>query len=127
MMDKFARFRFQPCLPLGKDGRRVTASKEHISLSREAAGEGIVLLKNLNNALPLSLNEKVALFGKATIEYIKGGGGSGDVHCPYIRNIYEGFIEKEDENKVEVWTTSAVKSPASCVSLSTVTLCPTTI
>lgn len=103
MMDKFARFRFQPCLPLGKDGRRVTASKEHISLSREAASEGIVLLKNLNNALPLSLNEKVALFGKATIEYIKGGGGSGDVHCPYIRNIYEGFIEKEDENKVEVY------------------------
>ena len=55
MIDKFARFRFQPCLPLGKDGRRVTASKEHIALSREAAGEGIVLLKNNNNALPLSL------------------------------------------------------------------------
>ena len=91
MMDKYARFRFQPCLPLGKDGRRVTASPEHTALSRRAAGEGMVLLKNENNALPLSKTEKVALFGKATIEYIKGGGGSGDVHCPYIRNIYEGF------------------------------------
>ena len=39
--------------------------------------------------------EKVALFGKATIEYIKGGGGSGDVNVPYIRNIYEGFCEKD--------------------------------
>ncbi len=93
-MDKYARFRYQPCLPLGKDGRRVTASEEHAALSRRAASEGMVLLKNENNALPLSKNEKVALFGKATIEYIKGGGGSGDVHCPYVVNIYDGFKNK---------------------------------
>ena len=94
MMDKFARFRYQPCLPLGKDGKRVTASAEHAQLSRRAATEGMVLLKNTNKALPLAKTEKIALFGKATIEYIKGGGGSGDVHCPYIRNIYEGFKMK---------------------------------
>ncbi len=93
-MDNFARFRFQPCLPLGKDGKRVTASSEHIALSRSAAADGMVLLKNENKALPLKEGEKIALFGKATIEYIKGGGGSGDVHCPYVRNIYEGFKEK---------------------------------
>ena len=45
-MDKFARFRFQPCIPLGSDGRCVTASAQHIELSREAAQEGMVLLKN---------------------------------------------------------------------------------
>ena len=94
-MDKFARFKFQPCIPLGEDGRCVTASDKHISLSRKAATEGMVLLKNENNALPLKKGEKIALFGKATIEYIKGGGGSGDVHCPYIRNIFEGFQEKD--------------------------------
>ena len=93
-MDKYARFRYQPCLPLGKDGRKVTASKEHTLLSRKAATEGMVLLKNEDKALPLNKNEKIALFGKATIEYIKGGGGSGDVHCPYITNIYQGFKEK---------------------------------
>ncbi|MBR3768825.1 MAG: glycoside hydrolase family 3 C-terminal domain-containing protein [Clostridia bacterium] len=102
-MDKFARFRYQPCMPLGKDGKRVTASTEHINLSKEAASEGIVLLKNINNCLPLKKGEKVALFGKATIEYIKGGGGSGDVHCPYIRNIFEGFEEKEADDKVEIY------------------------
>ncbi len=101
-MEKYARFKYQPCLPLGKDGRRVTASKEHIALSRKAATEGIVLLKN-NGALPLKDYETVALFGKATIEYIKGGGGSGDVHCPYIKNIFEGFSEKENENKISVY------------------------
>lgn len=102
-MDKYARFRFQPCLPLGKDGRRVTASPEHIALSRSAAAQGMVLLKNKDNALPLDKGEKIALFGKATIEYIKGGGGSGDVNCPYVRNIYEGFEEKEKDGKVKIY------------------------
>ncbi len=102
-MNKFARFRYQPCLPLGEDGKRVTASKKHIDLSMQAAGEGMVLLKNSNNSLPLAKGENIALFGKATIEYIKGGGGSGDVHCPYIRNIYEGFAEKEIDGKVKVY------------------------
>ncbi len=102
-MEKYARFKYQPCIPLGKDGRCVTASKEHIALSREAAGEGMVLLKNDNNALPLSNGEKIALFGKTTIEYIKGGGGSGDVNCPYILNVYEGFCEKKKDGKVEIF------------------------
>lgn len=102
-MNKYARFRYQPCIPLGEDGRCATASKKHTQLSRNAATEGMVLLKNDNNALPLKKGEKVALFGKATIEYIKGGGGSGDVHCPYIRNVFDGFNEKEKEGKTAVY------------------------
>ncbi len=102
-MNKYARFRYQPCIPLGEDGRCATASKKHTQLSRNAATEGMVLLKNDNNALPLKKGEKVALFGKATIEYIKGGGGSGDVHCPYIRNVFDGFKEKEKEGKTAVY------------------------
>ena len=108
-MDKYARFRYQPCLPLGEDGRCVTASKKHIDLSRRAATEGMVLLKNENNALPLKKGEKIALFGKATIEYIKGGGGSGDVNCPYIRNIYEGFEQKEKEEKTIAFVLGVLK------------------
>ncbi len=102
-MNKYARFRYQPCIPLGDDGRCVTASVKHTQLSRKAATEGMVLLKNENNALPLKRGEKIALFGKATIEYIKGGGGSGDVHCPYIHNIYDGFKEKEKDGKVGIY------------------------
>ena len=91
--EKWIRARFLPGLPLGSDGRRVTAGKEHIALSRKAAREGMVLLKNENDVLPLPQGCKVALFGKATIDYVKGGGGSGDVTVPYIRNIYDGFAE----------------------------------
>ena len=92
-MERWIRARFQPGLPLGNDGRRITAGKEHIALSRRAAREGMVLLKNENNALPLRDGCRVALFGKATVDYVKGGGGSGDVTVSYIRNIYDGFTE----------------------------------
>ena len=102
-MEKYARFNYQPCLPLGKDGRRVTASAEHTALARRAAADGMVLLKNTDGALPLGKGEKVALFGKASIEYIKGGGGSSDVHCAFPKSIYDGFAEKEKEGKVSVY------------------------
>ena len=49
----------------------------------------MVLLKNENNVLPLAAGSKVALFGKGTFDYVKGGGGSGDVTVAYIRNLYE--------------------------------------
>lgn len=92
-MQKWIRAKYLPGLPLGRDGRRVTAGEEHIALSRRAAREGMVLLKNENQALPLPRGCRVALFGKATIDYVKGGGGSGDVTVPYIRNLYDGFCE----------------------------------
>ena len=67
-MEKWARVKYFPCLPLGEDGRRVTACKEHIEISRKVAGEGMVLLKNNNNVLPLKLNQKIAVFGKERFE-----------------------------------------------------------
>ena len=93
-MERWARARYQPVLPLGEDGRRITGSKEHIMLSKDAAKEGMVLLKNQGNARPLAKGSKVALFGKATFDYVKGGGGSGDVTVAYTRNLYEGLKEK---------------------------------
>ena len=48
-MGKWQRSLYQPVLPLGKDGKRVTGSAEHIALSRKAAGEGMVLVKNEND------------------------------------------------------------------------------
>ena len=91
MKSGWRRFLYQPCLPLGEDGRRITGSKEHIELSRAAASEGMVLLKNEGGILPLKQGTKIALFGKGTADYVKGGGGSGDVTVAYTRNIYEGM------------------------------------
>lgn len=89
-MERWIRAMFQPNLPLYGD-RRVTASKEHIMLSKEAAKEGMVLLKNEGNLLPLPAGSRIALFGKGSFDYVKGGGGSGDVKVAYVRNLYDGL------------------------------------
>lgn len=93
-MEKWARVKYMPCLPLGDNQSRVTGCEKHIKLAREAAEEGIVLLKNNENLLPLQKGTRVAVFGTAQIDYIKGGGGSGVVYSAYTRNIYEGLKEK---------------------------------
>ena len=95
-MEKWTRVKYQPNLPLGENGKRLTGSLEHIALSKEAAKEGMVLLKNQGNILPLKKGTRVALFGKGTFDYVKGGGGSGDVTVAYIRNLYEGLKMQKD-------------------------------
>lgn len=89
-MEKWARAMFQPNLPL-EEGKYVTACKEHIALSLKAAEEGMVLLKNEKKLLPLAKGTKAALFGKGSFDYVKGGGGSGDVNTLYVRNLYDGI------------------------------------
>ena len=97
---KFERIRNQVKCPLYEGKDYVTASEEHIALSRRAATEGMVLLKNNNNVLPLKQGERIAIFGQAALNYIKGGSGSGDVYCRYVRNVFDAFDLKEKEGKV---------------------------
>ena len=94
MTKKWTRAMFQPNLPLTPDGY-VTASSAHIALSRQAAQEGMVLLKNEGGVLPLAKGARVALFGKGSFDYVKGGGGSGDVTVAYTRNVYEGLKQEQ--------------------------------
>jgi beta-glucosidase len=100
-IEKWTRARFTPCIPLGDNRSCITACEKHIALSRRAACEGTVLLKNDGGFLPLKKGAKVAVFGNAQIDYVKGGSGSGIVHSPYVRNIYEGL--KLKGNKVDVF------------------------
>ena len=100
-MAKWTRILYQPGTPMGKNGQRVTESEEHITLSRNAAKEGMVLLKNEGNLLPFANGTKLALFGKGTFDYVKGGGGSGDVTVSYIVNLYQGLKALGDAACVE--------------------------
>lgn len=76
----------------------------HARLARKAAAEGIVLLKNENNTLPLKKKRKIALFGKISYHLIASGTGSGGVRSvKYEMSVSEGLkaagykIEKELE------------------------------
>lgn len=93
---KWTRLRFQPNLPLGENQTKVTASAAHLALARKAGREGIVLLKNNSHMLPVKKGTRLALFGKGVFDYVKGGGGSGDVTVSHVHNIYDGLTKRED-------------------------------
>ncbi|MCY1723170.1 glycoside hydrolase family 3 C-terminal domain-containing protein [Prolixibacteraceae bacterium Z1-6] len=64
----------------------------HAKIAREAAGEGMVLLKNENNTLPLTDETTVALFGKIGYYLIEAGTGSGGVRSnKYAVSVYDGL------------------------------------
>ena len=67
------------------------ALEKHAELVRKAAAEGMVLLKNENNTLPMAGVKNVALYGTGSYDFIAGGTGSGNVNKPYIRNVAEGL------------------------------------
>ena len=63
----------------------------HAEVARAAATEGMILLKNNDNTLPMSGVKSVALYGTGSYDFIAGGTGSGNVNKPYIRDVAEGF------------------------------------
>lgn len=62
-------------------------------VAREAAAEGMVLLKNEARALPLPARGKVALFGNAAYDLVPGGSGSGDVNKQYVISLHQGLTD----------------------------------
>lgn len=66
--------------------------KKYAAVARQAAAEGIVLLRNENHALPLREKDKIAIFGRSQFHYYKSGTGSGGaVNVDYVVGIYEAM------------------------------------
>lgn len=72
-------------------------SAAHTQLARDAAAQGIVLLKNASNALPLNAAQlhSIAVIGAAaSTSPVIAGGGSGVVVRPYVITPLQGVTER---------------------------------
>ena len=66
---------------------------EHKTAAKNIAAQGMVLLENKNNSLPISKEKgtKIALFGQGVYNTIKGGTGSGAVNQRDNVTVQQGF------------------------------------
>ena len=69
-------------------------SPEHYDAARKIAGEGIVLLKNDNDVLPIDLSSagKIAVIGENAIKMMTVGGGSSSLKAQHECTPLEGLI-----------------------------------
>ncbi len=126
-MERWARMKYMPCVPLGKDGTRIACCDEHVAFTRAAAAEGMVLLKN-NGMLPLKAGAKLAVFGKGQIDHITGMAKyfptthvcdfleglqtEGFVLCEEVLQFYrEACNQKENEVELRSWGESNIIEP----------------
>ena len=79
------------------DGEPEKSTPEISALCREIGAEGIVMLKNRNNVLPLSKDRVVSVFGRVQKDYFYVGYGSGgDVNAPYKVSLIDGLRANEN-------------------------------
>jgi len=83
-------------------------------LCKQVAAEGIVLLKNEADALPLTETEKkIAFLGQDSVDFVYGGAGSGSVDtaaAPTMKDAFERAGFTVDETVWNFYTTGAGKN-----------------
>lgn len=101
-----------------QDSANVDVRKDHAAAIREAGAAGTVLLKNVNNTLPLRSTERLGVFGNDAGDYTNGmsyfffngvskyeygtlatGGGSGSGLFSYVVSPLEAIKQKADFKK----------------------------
>ena len=66
----------------------------YLELAAQAAAEGIIMLRNESDTLPLPKEEEIALFGRIQLHYYKSGTGSGGmVNVSKVTGILDGLLE----------------------------------
>ena len=73
------------------DTSRAKSREAAMEVALEVAKEGTVLLKNEGNALPLAKGSNISAFGRAYVDPVYGGTGSGGVPTTYNTNAVDAL------------------------------------
>ena len=71
-------------------------------LVEDVTSEGIVLLKNQNQTLPLAKGSKVTLFGRSSVDLVLGGTGAGNINTDYVVDLKSAM---EDDGRFAINST----------------------
>lgn len=88
-------------------------SPEHGQTGRKIAEEGIVLLQNRNNVLPIDLNKakKIAVIGENAIKMMTVGGGSSSLKVKYEITPLDGLRKRVGLQREVVYARGYVGDP----------------
>ena len=89
---------------------------EMSDVAREAVSEGIVMLKNDDNVLPISQDKTLSVFGRVQVDTFNSGYGSGGgTWAAYQVSILQGLKKKTglklNENLVKTYETWCAENP----------------
>ena len=99
-----------------KAGNDYKPGEKTVALCRQTGAEGIVMLKNKDNVLPLSADATVSVFGRVQRDYFYVGYGSGgDVNAPYKISLIDGLRANNNitvnENLASVYEKWCTENP----------------
>ena len=88
-------------------------SDEHVAACREIGQEGIVLLRNEGNILPVDLNKtkKIAVIGENAIKMMTVGGGSSSLKARYEITPLDGIKSRVGDKAEIVYARGYVGDP----------------
>lgn len=88
---------------------------KYLETAEKTVAEGVVMLKNDNNALPLKKDRIISVFGRIQLHYYKSGTGSGGmVNVSKVTGIVDGLLEsgvKINEELFEIYKKWDEKNP----------------
>ncbi|RHU25638.1 glycosyl hydrolase [Parabacteroides sp. TM07-1AC] len=89
-------------------------SDAHFAAARQIGEEGIVLLQNKNNVLPIDLNraKKIAVIGENAVKMMTVGGGSSSLKVKYELSPLDGIRRRVGDKAEVVYARGYVGDPS---------------
>ena len=89
-------------------------SEAHFAAARRIGEEGIVLLQNRNNLLPIDLNQakRIAVIGENAIKMMTVGGGSSSLKVKYERSPLDGIRKRVGDQAEVIYARGYVGDPS---------------